>query len=116
MTKRDLLREIELDVLALKSARPTAVNLAWGVDKTVEFVKSELPETVDPESKKKVVKFVEKLADLDVETNKKLSDLGAKLFRSGDTVLTHCNAGALATVGSEQRWASCDPSLTRVRL
>lgn len=98
-TKQDLLREIEPDVLALKSARPTAVNLAWGVDKTVEFLRSELAEPIDPESKKKVVKFVERLADLDVETNKKLSDLGAKLFRSGDTVLTHCNAGALATVG-----------------
>ena len=98
-TKGDLLREIEPDVLALKSARPTAVNLAWGVDKTVTFIKSELPEVIDSESKKNVAKFVERLADLDVETNKKLSDLGAKLFRSGDTVLTHCNAGALATVG-----------------
>ncbi|MHB1867768.1 MAG: S-methyl-5-thioribose-1-phosphate isomerase [Nitrososphaerales archaeon] len=98
-TKQELLREIELDIAALKSARPTAVNLVWGVDKAVEFIRSELTETIDLESKRKVVRFVEGLADSDVETNKKLSDYGAKLFHSGDTVLTHCNAGALATVG-----------------
>ncbi|MDG6906961.1 MAG: S-methyl-5-thioribose-1-phosphate isomerase [Nitrososphaerota archaeon] len=98
-TKKDLIREIDADILALKSARPTAVNLAWGVEKTVDFVKSELPENIDLASKNRVVKFVEGLADADVRTNIKLSDLGAKLFRNGDTVLTHCNAGALATVG-----------------
>ena len=97
--KEILLREIEPDVIALKSARPTAVNLAWGVEKTLDYVKSQLPDEITRESKQMVVDFVEKLADSDVKTNKKLSDLGARLFRNGDSVLTHCNAGALATVG-----------------
>jgi methylthioribose-1-phosphate isomerase len=91
--KQDLLREMEPEVIALKSARPTAVNLAWGVDLTVEHLRRNLPEEFDDpgEARKVVVKFVRSLADSDVETNKKLSDLGTKLFRSGDRVLTHCN-------------------------
>jgi methylthioribose-1-phosphate isomerase len=97
--KKKLIREIEPDVIALKSARPTAVNLSWGVERTLDYVKKGLPKNITPESKKTVVEFVKGLADSDVQTNKKLSDLGAKLFRNGDTVLTHCNAGALATVG-----------------
>ncbi len=98
-TKKKLLQEIEPDAIAIKSARPTAINLAWGVDKTAEFIQSELPEMNSNESKEKIVKFVKSLADADVNTNRKLSDQGAKLFRNGETVLTHCNAGSLATVG-----------------
>ncbi|MGI0090207.1 MAG: hypothetical protein ACREBS_00720 [Nitrososphaerales archaeon] len=92
-TKKELIREIEPDTIALKSARPTAVNLAWGVERTLDFVKSNLPEVIEDEkkAKKSVISFVERLADADVKTNRKLSDLGAKLFRTGDSVLTHCN-------------------------
>jgi len=92
-TRRDLLKEIEPSVIALKSARPTAVNLAWGVDAAVKHLKDELPEDYgSPDrAKQAIVGFVQHLADLDVATNKKLSDYGAKLFRSGDSVLTHCN-------------------------
>jgi methylthioribose-1-phosphate isomerase len=97
--KKMLIREIEPAVIALKSARPTAVNLSWGVERTLDYVKKELPKNITLDSKKKVVEFVKRLADSDVETNRKLSDLGARLFHSGDSVLTHCNAGALATVG-----------------
>jgi len=92
-TKRELLRGIESDIIALKSARPTAVNLVWGVEVTVEFLKRNLPEEFEnPDiARKMTIYFVKALADKDVATNKKLSDLGAKLFRSGDSVLTHCN-------------------------
>jgi len=90
--KKDLLREIEPDTIALRSARPTAVNLVWGVEKVVDYVKEDLPETFDKaEASTMVIDFVESLADDDVKTNKKLSNLGAKLFRTGDSVLTHCN-------------------------
>jgi methylthioribose-1-phosphate isomerase len=92
-TKNDLLRELEADVIALKSARPTAVNLAWGVDATVQYLIDTLPEEFeDTESARvKTVEFVQALADDDVRTNKKLSEYGAKLFRTGESVLTHCN-------------------------
>ncbi len=92
-TKRDLLRTIEPDLIALKSARPTAVNLAWGVDRAVEHLKTDLAEEFEnlERAKESLVIFVKSLANDDVATNKKLSDLGAKLFRTGDSVLTHCN-------------------------
>ncbi len=80
-TKKDLLREIEPDVIALKAARPTAINLAWGVDRSVDYLKTKLPEQFDRNlPRQELVEFVKDLADYDVETNKKLSDLGAKLF------------------------------------
>jgi len=91
-TKKELFRVIELDVTALKSARPTAVNLAWGVDKTVNYLKGKLPESFERGAPAKLVtEYVKDLADQDVATNRKLSDYGAKLFRSGESVLTHCN-------------------------
>jgi len=91
-TRRELLRNIEPDCIALKSARPTAINLAWGVEQVLEFIQSSIPENLEGvDYKGKVVNFVEKLADQDVATNKKLSELGSKLFKSGDGVLTHCN-------------------------
>lgn len=99
LTKEELFREIEADCDSLRSARPTAVNLSWGVNTVVSYIKSDLPQTLNEETKNLVIAFVKKLADKDVQTNKQLSDYGAKLFRKHDTVLTHCNAGALATVG-----------------
>lgn len=98
-TKDELLHQIESDANYLRSARPTAINLAWGVDSVLRFIKSNLPDKFSAKSKELVVDFVRKLADSDVQTNKKLSNYGARLFHNGDTVLTHCNAGALATVG-----------------
>lgn len=90
-TKDKLLKEIEPDVIALRSARPTAVNLAWGVDKTVDFIRSNVSDSFTPtEEIEKVVSFVKRIADEDVQVNKKLSDLGAKLFRTNESVLTHC--------------------------
>lgn len=91
-TKKDLLKEIEPETELVKSARPTAVNLTWGVNKTLDYLKANLPEQFEHElAGKLVIDFVKRLADADVETNKILSDLGAKLFRSGESVLTHCN-------------------------
>ncbi len=89
-TKKELVREIEPDCLALKSARPTAINLAWGVDKALEHLHS-LPDDSDIHTlRRDLVAFVESLADLDVETNKKLSEHGESLFKTGESVLTHC--------------------------
>jgi methylthioribose-1-phosphate isomerase len=110
-TKGHLLKSISSEVDALKSARPTAVNLAWGVDKVLHFIQSDDEESFS-RLKDRITEFTQHLADADVETNKRLSKIGAKLFRDGESVLTHCNwaaevsclwaqqiAGALATVG-----------------
>ena len=91
-TKQELLRSVESDRNALKSARPTAINLTWGVDEVLRFVRETFPNNLQGFNyQEKAVSFVERLADEDVETNKKLSEKGSRLFRSGDGVLTHCN-------------------------
>lgn len=82
----------------LKSSRPTAVNLAWAVDKQMDIVSQnkdfEVPELVDA-----LVKNAIKMENEDIQINKKMGDFGAELVPEGATILTHCNAGALATVG-----------------
>jgi methylthioribose-1-phosphate isomerase len=89
-TKDELLRSIASDSVSLKSARPTAVNLVWGVDRVWHFIEASNEESVG-RLKERIIEFTQRLADSDVETNKRLSDLGAKLFKDGDSVLTHCN-------------------------
>lgn len=82
----------------LKSSRPTAVNLMWAVDKQYDYIK---------DCGKNVNEMVQMLIDHgiqleneDIEINKKIGDYGAELVpKRGATILTHCNAGALATVG-----------------
>lgn len=82
----------------LKSARPTAVNLMWAVDKQFNLVKN------STESVEKIIEMLVengiKLENEDIEVNKKIGDYGAQVVpKKGATILTHCNAGALATVG-----------------
>ncbi len=81
----------------LKSARPTAVNLSWAADKQFELAKStngSVEETV-----KALIDNGIKLENEDIEINKKMGEYGAEIVPKGATILTHCNAGALATVG-----------------
>ena len=81
----------------LKTSRPTAVNLMWAVDKQIEIIKN---------SKSDISAIVEelkqngiKMENDDIAINKKIGDYGAEVVPKGATILTHCNAGALATVG-----------------
>ncbi|MBO5948880.1 S-methyl-5-thioribose-1-phosphate isomerase [bacterium] len=81
----------------LKSSRPTAVNLMWAIDKQLNACKN--AKSVE-EIIEKLTQNAIKLENEDVEINKKIGDNGAKLVpKKGATILTHCNAGALATVG-----------------
>lgn len=81
----------------LKSSRPTAVNLQWAVDKQLELVKKS-NSNVDGLVKELIENGI-KLENEDIEINKKMGDFGAEVVPKGATILTHCNAGALATVG-----------------
>lgn len=81
----------------LASSRPTAVNLQWAVDKQVEVINKS---TSDVEGiVKELIENGIKLQEEDIEINKKIGDNGAQVVPKGATILTHCNAGALATVG-----------------
>lgn len=79
----------------LSKTRPTAVNLFWALDRMekrlMEHGKTEnLYEILEEEAYR--------IAIEDIEMNKSIGKHGAELLKDGDTVLTHCNAGALATV------------------
>jgi methylthioribose-1-phosphate isomerase len=92
----DLLSDLESSAILLRATRPTAVNLFWGIDRVLSKVR--MSNSVR-EAKEAVAAEVKMMEDEDVEVNKKLGRSGADLIKSGDTVLTQCNAGALATVG-----------------
>ncbi|HDJ66797.1 MAG TPA: S-methyl-5-thioribose-1-phosphate isomerase [Nitrososphaeria archaeon] len=80
----------------LRATRPTAVNLFWAIERVMKV--AEKSETVE-EIRRNVINEALRMAEEDVETNKKLGRNGAELVKDGDKILTHCNAGALATVG-----------------
>ena len=92
----DFLKEMEASAALLRSTRPTAVNLFWGIDRVMKTAASA---TSVREAKEAVSAEVKAMEDEDVEVNRRLGRSGADLIRDGDTVLTQCNAGALATVG-----------------
>ncbi len=98
-------QQLLIDYLAasetLKAARPTAVNLAWAVDRvmkeTVERLDQESNPNID-EVREFVLTMAQHIADEDVEINKRMAEHGAALINDGDTIIHHCNTGALATV------------------
>jgi len=85
---------------ALKSARPTAVNLAWAVDLVLAEAKKTIKMKEDPTSYSslQVSKVVYTIFRQQREICKKISENGAAIIKNGETILTHCNAGALACV------------------
>ncbi len=83
---------IAADAALLKSTRPTAVNLAWGVDKVLRSM-----ENLPPEMARIMALFAAKnIAENDTKACMLLGHNGASLLPQIGTVLTHCNAGALA--------------------
>jgi methylthioribose-1-phosphate isomerase len=83
----------------LAAARPTAVNLRWAIER-MRAVVTPLPADVEPA---RVARLLEREAKAmqaeDVEVNRSIGRHGARLIGRGGDVMTHCNAGALATAG-----------------
>ncbi len=92
----EFLREMDASAALLRSTRPTAVNLFWGIDRVLRRVREARSVTSAREAAVQEVKAME---EEDVAANRKLGKVGSGLIHDGDTVLTQCNAGALATVG-----------------
>ena len=90
-----LLSDLEKAKKILFETRPTAVNLSWGLEKIMEIAKQ--GKTVS-EIRDIVIDKAKQMAEEDINTNKKMGKNGAVLFQDNDTIMTHCNAGALATV------------------
>ncbi|MGD2115594.1 MAG: S-methyl-5-thioribose-1-phosphate isomerase [Acidobacteriota bacterium] len=83
----------------LGSTRPTAVNLRWALDRGRDVFQRHAASGDPEEVRAALLRWAEELHARDVETNRRIGDHGARLFAEGDRVLTHCNAGALATAG-----------------
>ncbi len=92
----ELINELEMAAEILRRTRPTAVNLFWAIERVLGKAKAfsgsarELAAFVVEEAKR--------IADEDAEANRLIGKHGAELISDGDVILTHCNAGALATV------------------
>src|SRR5687768_10546469 len=95
---RELLDDLQAAANTLKAARPTAVNLAWSLDRILNKISS--PQSLDDADaiRQFVLEEAQRIADEDVEINKRMAEHGAALINDGDTVIHHCNTGALATV------------------
>jgi methylthioribose-1-phosphate isomerase len=92
------LRDLEAAAGGLAATRPTAVNLFWALDRMRRYAQSRrvLPlETL----RAGLVSEAEVILEEDVATNRRLGALGAEFVPAGGRILTHCNAGGLATAG-----------------
>ena len=84
----------------MAATRPTAVNLFWAIERMRTALQKAKKETHDVEEvKKRLVIEAQAIYNEDIESNRALGKFGGELIADGATVLTHCNAGALATAG-----------------
>ncbi|MBI3592790.1 MAG: S-methyl-5-thioribose-1-phosphate isomerase [Nitrospirae bacterium] len=94
----DFIERLEPVMDTILSTRPTAVNIQWAVERIKRLLAAKKGESVD-NVKKLLIDEAKKILDEDIEINKAIGRWGAQFIRSGDTILTHCNAGSLATGG-----------------
>jgi methylthioribose-1-phosphate isomerase len=94
--------EFDFDYMCdvMSATRPTAVNLFWAIERMRDAFRRAKAESTDVETvKKALVDEAQKVFEEDIVANRQLGAFGAELISDGSTVLTHCNAGALATAG-----------------
>ena len=95
----DFLCEIRKTADYLSSSRPTAVNLSWALKRAVSYVEKSVSDGVGCVNRLKEVLIAEALeiVEEDIEMCKAIGQNGVELIKNGNGILTHCNAGALAT-------------------
>jgi len=98
LTKKKFLSEFKKASKRLKSCRPTAVNLAWAL-KRLEKVVSKNENKSMACTKKMILKEAQAINLEDILLCERMANYGVKLIKKGDRILTHCNAGFLATSG-----------------
>lgn len=94
-TLPELMIDLDTAFKVLRATRPTAVNLFWALERVIG--KAKRGKSLQ-DVKKLVLEEALKMSDEDINANRQMGSNGAKLFQDGDIVLTHCNAGSLATV------------------
>lgn len=97
LTREEFIKKLLEKADYMATSRPTAVNLMWAVEKQKDVIKNSTSDIkgIIEELKQNGIK----LENEDIEINKKIGDYGAEVVPKGAVILTHCNAGALATVG-----------------
>jgi len=96
-TPAALQADLDEALRVLAATRPTAVNLFWALERMRTVAQAALASGVDV-ARAALVAEARAIADEDVETNRRMAEFGAALIADGMSLLTHCNAGALATV------------------
>jgi methylthioribose-1-phosphate isomerase len=92
----DARAEVEQAIAVLSQSRPTAVNLFWALER-MRRIADQPTDSIDTFRDSLLVE-AQKMADEDVAANRRMARFGAGIIQDGDTVLHHCNTGALATV------------------
>jgi len=92
----EMREELNQAATILHDSRPTAANLSWGLKRVLGVV-SRVGDNVD-DLRSRVLLEAQRIADEDVAINKRMARHGATLIEDGDTIIHHCNTGALATV------------------
>lgn len=97
-TPAHFVKQMQVVTERLRSTRPTAVNLAWAIERCLEVVRQ--VEAIGPRRvARELLLLADQMAEQDVLTNQQMARHGAALLPERANVLTHCNTGALATVG-----------------
>ena len=100
MSIADLEDDFSYMCQVMSQTRPTAVNLFWAIERMRQAFQREKAITTDTDKvKARLVDEALAIFREDIEANRAIGHFGAELIADGDTVLTHCNAGALATAG-----------------
>lgn len=94
---QDLWQELTTAAEVLQGTRPTAVNLRWALDRMLKTAEASMVSGVET-MRQALVDEAQRIADEDIEINRRIGAYGASFIKDGDTVLHHCNTGALATV------------------
>jgi methylthioribose-1-phosphate isomerase len=94
----DFMERLEPIMQTMLSTRPTAVNIKWAVERIKKLLSTKKDESVSS-LKKILIDEAKKILEEDIEINKAIGRWGAEFIKDGDTILTHCNAGSLATGG-----------------
>ena len=94
-TPKALLKDLKIAYQRLRSTRPTAVNLVWALDQVMKEAASKKDVN---DIKNSIILSSQNMATDDIITNKKLGKNGAEMICKDEVILTHCNAGSLATV------------------
>lgn len=97
--REDFQKKVVGIVEEFASTRPTARNLFWALERMLFTLREKIHTANVPELKEILIKEALRILEEDIAVNESIGTHGCSLIKSGDSILTHCNAGALATAG-----------------